>query len=112
MRIPADLLNKVCTLTQCLGVTPSGPSYGTPIPDVPCYVEFNVKLQTTNSSNNIEGEQRIYGTMLYFNDTLSIPDTLFRDGQVSIDGDDRTYEIVTADKYRFAGTVHWEVQLR
>jgi hypothetical protein len=112
VRIPAELLNKKCTLTPCSGMTPNGPGYGTPITDVSCYVEFNVELSSSKAQNRPKGEQRVYGTLLYFNDSLAIPETLFRDGQVSIVGDDKTYEIVVANKYTFAGTTHWEVELR
>ena len=112
MRIPSELLNREATITPCLGVAPNGKSFGTPIEYVDCYVEFNVELSTSNAQNNPKGEQRIYGTLLYFNDRVAIPRTLFRDGKVTLDDDDKTYEIVVSNRYRFAGTYHWEVQLR
>lgn len=106
MKIPNIVLNRICTLKNALGASPSGIDYDTQLTGIKCYVEDKVKWE--NDSLN-QGHQHSNYTLIAFNARSDMPFIIENDSIVTIDGDSREYIVVDAKKYKQISDIHWEL---
>jgi len=112
MKIPAFVLTSKCDLSILSGVTPSGSLYETPIYEIPCYVEFGIKWDSSSSQSLNEGQQHERFTKIFFNNTSQFPLEIANNSKITIEGDSHDYVVVEAQLFKQPFDSHWEVICR